>query len=91
MSSEAWVTLGIALVGVIAWFTRLESLGIANRKELERQDRRQEGHEAKLEALDNRVMDKLSKIENIVANIQGRMTPRSNSSSHRPSDSDDRS
>lgn len=67
------VSLGIALVGTIVWFTRLESKGAQNASDIEKGDKRHEALEHKVELLDNRMMEKLSNIEKILAKIEGKL------------------
>lgn len=78
------VGLGIAIIGIIAGYSRLESRTGTNSRDIERNelarvemkkelDSRLALMETKHHELDNRVMDKLSNIEKIVANIQGKL------------------
>ena len=69
--NEGWVVLGLAIVGHIAWLSRLESKNNTNQRDIDRLDKRQDTHESKLTELDNKVMDKLSNIEKLVAEIIG--------------------
>lgn len=68
------VALIIAVVGLIAWFTRLESKGGTNYRDIEKLEKRQDEHEKRLSELDNRLMDKLSNIERLVAKIEGQLS-----------------
>lgn len=65
----------VAIVGFaisfIAWLTRLESKNQSNTRDLERIERRQDSHEGQMNELDLRMMEKLSRIEQIVAKIEG--------------------
>ena len=72
--NEGLVALGIAVVGVIAWFSRLEANIATNTRDLERLEKQQDNHEEKLTELDNRVMDKLLSIEKAVSRIEGKLT-----------------
>lgn len=78
------VGLGLAGVGFIAGYAELKfktNSALESVREMKNQklvddlknDKRLEAIEEKHEALDNRVMDKLSNIEKIVANIQGKL------------------
>lgn len=67
------VSAVIALVGLIAWFVRLEAMTGVNARDIAKSDRRQEEHERKLADLDDKVMEKLASIEKIVAKIEGKL------------------
>lgn len=60
-------------VGIIVAFVRAEAKIKTLERDVERQDKRQDDHERKLGELDDKVFDKLSNIERIVANIQGQL------------------
>lgn len=76
--NEGFVYLIVCLVGIVVWFTRLESKNSTNSRDIEKLERRQDLHETKLTDLDSKVMDKLSKIESMVSKIEGRLTNESN-------------
>lgn len=78
------VALGLAGVALIAGYAELKFKTNSNGATIEKMekmkiiddqkiDKRFESIELKHETLDNRVMDKLSIIEKIVANIQGKL------------------
>jgi hypothetical protein len=68
------VALGIAIVTFIAWLSRLESKTSMNSRDLLKLEGRINHADKKTEDLDTRVMDKLSRIEQIVATIQGQLS-----------------
>jgi hypothetical protein len=79
------VVLALALISFIAWLSRLESKSGSNADNIKRLERESEletakvnariiVQEEKLQQLDNRVMDKLSNIEKIVAKIEGTLS-----------------
>lgn len=68
------VALVIALISFIGWLSRLESKTNSNGRDIEKQERRLDNHDGKISELDDRLMDKLSRIEQIVANIQGQLS-----------------
>lgn len=59
---------------IIGAFVRAEAKNQANTRDIERLERRQDIHEAKVAELDTRLVEKLSNIERIVANIQGQLS-----------------
>lgn len=61
-------------VGIIAAFVRAEAKNSANTRDIERLEKRQDLHENRLTELDTRLVEKLSNIERIVANIQGQLS-----------------
>lgn len=74
----------VAIVLLIAWFTRLEAMSKSNTRDIELDRIRLDKFEAKVwecirdiqdkhAALDTRVMDKLSNIERLVAKIEGKL------------------
>lgn len=84
--SDGLVTIVLSFIGVVAWFTRVESrLGTASR-DVDRLETRVTLHEARLTELDNRVMEKLLKIETMVAKLIGRLEGRDEASTSRTSD-----
>lgn len=79
------VAFGVAVVGFITWLSRLESKGGSNERDIARLEKSSIAEAAKIEArfemiekkhyeLDNRVMDKLSNIERLVAKIEGQLS-----------------
>ncbi len=68
---ETLVPASLAIIGFIVWLARLESKNSSCTKDLDRVERRQDNHEHEMGQLDLRMMDKLSKIEQMVAKIEG--------------------
>lgn len=74
MSSEALVTLILAGVGGIVWMIRLEGrINSIEQKSVEL-DKKIDKLEVKHEALDNKIVEKLSVIERSLAKIEGRLS-----------------
>ncbi len=82
---SGFVALGIAVISFIAWLSRLEAKTGGNARDIEKQDRAQEIYRREMDdrlhniekrhyELDNRVMDKLSNIERLVAKIEGTLS-----------------
>lgn len=69
------VAFGTSVIAFIAWLSRLESKGSSNSRDIERLQERQDLHENKMGELDLRVMEKLSRIEQMVAKIEGKLLP----------------
>jgi len=69
--NEGIVYLIVVIVGVIIWFSRLESKVSNSTSDIVRLQSRQDLHEQKLTELDNRVMDKLVVIEKALSRIEG--------------------
>lgn len=63
--------IAAATISFIAWLVRLESKIQANCRDLDRIERRQGSQEDQMSELDLRMMEKLSRIEQIVAKIEG--------------------
>lgn len=72
MDSGLVAALGLA-ISFIAWLTRLESKVANSSRDIERLERVQDGHEGRMSELDLRMMEKLSKIEQMVAKIEGKL------------------
>lgn len=71
---DAVVAGGVAIISFIVWLVRLESKSNSSSENLKRVEARLEQHADKIANLDEKVMDKLSHIEMIVANIQGQLS-----------------
>jgi len=75
---DGWVILGVSVVGMIAWFSRLESLSKTNARDIMRLEKRQDHSEAKVVEIDGRVMEKLTTIERLLterlAKIEGKLS-----------------
>jgi len=62
------------LGGIMAWFIRLEAKGLANEKAQVDTAKSLDKLDVKVEALDNRIVEKLSYIERSLAKIEGRLS-----------------
>jgi len=60
-------------VSLVAWAVRLEAKTSTNTRDNWKLEKRLDRMELRHEELDSKVMEKLSKIETIVANIQGQL------------------
>jgi hypothetical protein len=69
-----YVGLGIALIGTVVWFARLESRIKSAEHEIARLEKELDVLIVKHEALDNRVLDELSKVRESLARIEGAMS-----------------
>ncbi len=78
MTLEPWVheliPFVIMLGGIMAWFIRLEAKGLANEKAQVDTAKSLDKLDVKVEALDNRIVEKLSYIERSLAKIEGRLS-----------------
>jgi hypothetical protein len=74
--SDGLVTLGLAVIGGIVWFSRLEWMTKTNTRDVERLATHIELIDSKMKELDDRVMVKLSNIEKAVARIEGSLAVR---------------
>ena len=63
----------LAGIGAIAGYSELRFKTATNTRDIEKLENRMEGIEKKHDALDTRVMEKLSNIERMVANLQGKL------------------
>lgn len=61
------VTIGVLVIGLVVWLIRLEGKANYNEKAIEKL-------EVKHEALDSKIVDKLSVIEKSLAKIEGRLS-----------------
>lgn len=78
MNFEAILTAVCLFVGVVVWFARLE--GRINNCEQRNDDLKDDITDlrSKHEALDNRIVDKLSNVEKSLAKIEGRLSINNN-------------
>lgn len=72
------LTIGVLVVGFIVWLIRLEGIAQQNRERIVEVDAKSskaiEKLEVKHEALDSKIVDKLSVIEKSLAKIEGRLS-----------------
>lgn len=78
MTFEPWIQelipLSTVIIGFIAWNIRHEARTLANEKAISEASRGLDKLDSKVEALDNRIVEKLSFIERSLAKIEGRLS-----------------
>ena len=73
MAEFVIAAIGSVVAGLI-WLVRLEAKSNSNQKDLERLEAHLDALVDKHEALESKIIEKLSSIENMVSKIQGRLS-----------------
>lgn len=78
MNLDQWfkdlIPVTATLIGMVAWFIRLEAKVLANDKSQNDCEKNVDKLDVQLRALDNRIVEKLSFIERSLAKIEGRLS-----------------